>query len=369
MTTLQTPTLNRQTNGTIQVPRLYGKIALEEAVGSSLWEAYTTYPPTNQIRGYDGGLPVIPSVTADMAERLNDVPSRLASMDGSGIGYAIVSLTSPGIQGVFDPTNATAFAKSSNDEIYKNYSQAYPDRFGFFASVALQDPAGAVTELERAVTKLGAKGVLINGYSQVGSPDNYTVLYLDDPACEPFWAKVAELNVPVYLHPRPPPPDQQGVYHGYPMLAHSAYGFGSETAAHALRLMLSGLFDRYPSIQLILGHCAEALPFLANRIDQRLLIGTVGANGPHNQTVEYYMQNNVYATTAGIRKLSTVLDTILEIGEDRVLFSVDYPYESNEDTANWFDQVEGMGSTATKKKLGWENAERIFGVNGGQSSS
>lgn len=145
------------------------------------------------------------------------------------------------------------------------------------------------------------------------------------------------------------------------MMAHAAYGFGTETAAHALRLMLSGLFDTYPSIQIILGHCAEALPFLIHRIDTRLEIGIEGADGPYNRSMQYYLTNNFYATTAGVRRLSTVKDTIEEMGEDRVMFSVDYPYESNEDAANWFDGVDGLGPR-TKEKLGWKNAERIFNL-------
>lgn len=284
-------------------------------------------------------------------------------MDQTGTGYVIVSLTSPGIEGVFDTANATRLAKEVNDEISTNYVQAYPDRFGFFATVPMQDPEAAAAELERAVTQLGAKGALINGYSQIGSAANYTVQYLGEEACEPFRAKVAELNVPVYLHPRPPPPSQHLLYGNgkYPLLAHAAYGFGAETAGHALRLMLSGLFDRYPNVQVILGHCAEALPFLVHRIDTRLEIGEVGANGPYNRTMKYYLQNNFYATLAGVRRLSTVTNTIEEMGEDRVMWSVDYPYESNEDAANWFDAVEGLGVT-TKKKIGWANAERIFNL-------
>lgn len=284
-------------------------------------------------------------------------------MDQSGIGYVIVSLTSPGLEGVFDKANATKLATSVNDEMYTDYVQAYPERFGFFATVPMQDPVAAAAELERAVTQLGAKGALINGYSQVGSADNYTVQYLDEDICDPFWAMVNELNVPVYLHPRPPPPSQQLLYGDgkYPMLAHAAYGFGAETAGHALRLMLSGLFDRYPSIQIILGHGAESLPFLIHRIDTRLEIGVAGADGPYNKTMKYYLRNNFYATLAGIRRLSTVQNTIREMGEDRVMWSVDYPYESNEDAADWFDYVEGLG-VKTKEKLGWENAERILNI-------
>jgi gamma-resorcylate decarboxylase len=284
-------------------------------------------------------------------------------MDDSGIGYVVISLTSPGIEGVFDTANATRLAKAVNDEMYTNYVEPYPDRFGFFAAVPMQNATAAAEELERAVTQLGAKGALINGYSQIGSSDNYTVQYLDEAAANPFWAKVAELNVPVYLHPRPPPPSQQVLYGNgeYPLLAHAAYGFGVETAGHALRLMVSGLFDRYPNVQVILGHCAEALPFLVHRVDRRLAIGSESTDGPYKKSMKYYLRNNFYATLAGVRRLSTVKNTIDEMGEDRVMFSVDYPYESNEDAADWFDNVEGLG-IRTKEKLAWEVAEKLLNI-------
>ncbi|KAK7220875.1 hypothetical protein V2G26_008878 [Clonostachys chloroleuca] len=361
-------TLHRATSGNLSVPRFFGKIALEEAVGSSLWDAYGTLPATQEIAGTNG-LAVSLDFAQDIVSRLNDVPKRLDSMDQSGIGYVIVSLTSPGIEGVFDKANATDLATKVNDEIYANYVQPYPDRFGFFAAVAMQDPVAAAKELERAVKDLGAKGALINGYSNIGSPANYTIQYLDEEACEPFWAKVAELNVPVYLHPRTPPVDQQVLYGNgkYPLLTQAAYGFGVETGGHALRLMVSGLFDRYPNIQIILGHAAEALPFLIHRTDNRLSTGKSGSDGPYKKSMKYYLRNNFYATLAGIRRLSTVMNTIEEMGEDRVMFSVDYPYESNEDASDWFDYVEGL-SSATKEKLAWKNAVRVLNITAGLKS-
>ncbi|KAF7520306.1 hypothetical protein G7054_g12807 [Neopestalotiopsis clavispora] len=183
-----TTTLTRATNGTVEVPRMFGKIALEEAVGTSLWAAYGTLPAIEQVSGY-AGVPFSSSVAADIESRLTDIPARLQSMDDSGIGYVIISLTSPGIECVFNATNATKLATEVNDEMYADYVQAYPDRFGFFATVPMQDPTAAAAELERAVTQLGAKGALINGYSMIGTPDNYTVQYLDHEACDVFWAR------------------------------------------------------------------------------------------------------------------------------------------------------------------------------------
>lgn len=348
--------LNRQTNAVLPVKRIQGKIALEEAVGTSAFEAHLPYPPRPMIEGVES-VPFSAAFIKDITVRLNDIPARLHSMDQSGISYAIVSLTAPGIEGVTNPEKAVDFARQTNDEMYQKYVKAYPDRFGFFACVAMQKPEEAALELERAVTHLGAKGVLINGFTDLDDRDN--IQYLDEPQCEPFWAMLAKLNVPLYIHPRSPPITQQRLYKGYPNLAQAAYAFGTETAGHALRIMASGLLDRH-DVRIILGHAAEALPFLIHRVDHRMAIGTPGTNGKHTKTMMHYFQKHFYATLAGVRNQSTMKNTIEELGESHVLFSVDYPYESNEDAADWFDGMQMNENT--REALAYGNAKRFFGL-------
>jgi 2,3-dihydroxybenzoate decarboxylase len=334
-----------------------GKIVLEEAVGSPFFKAYQPYPNRPTVKGLSG-LPFSSEFLSDVESRLDDVPARLHSMDQSGIKYAIVSLTSPGIEGISDTAIALSYAQKTNDAIYKTYVQAHPDRFGFFACVALHDPEEAAKELERAVLHLGAKGVLINGFTNLDNEDTH-LRYLDAPECEPFWKMLHKLNVPLYLHPRLPPIHQQVLYHDYPMLSSASYGFGVQCAGHALRIMCSGILDRYP-VQIILGHCAEALPFIIHRADQRMAIGNPGSNGAHTRSLMDYFQNHFYATLAGVRRLSTLENTIAELGESRVMFSVDYPYDSNEDAADWFDELEM--SSNTKLAIASGNAKRLFGL-------
>jgi predicted TIM-barrel fold metal-dependent hydrolase len=288
-------------------------------------------------------------------------------MDNSGIGYVIVSQSAPNIQSVLDTANATKFATETNDGMYADYTSVYPNRFGFFAVVPKQDPPAAATELERAVTELKAKGAAINGYTDIGPPEHATVRYLDDPLNEPFWAKVAELKVPVYLHPRAPPANQQMMYNNAnntrstnPGLVTRGFGFTAEVAVNSMRLMLSGLFDRYPSIQIILGHAAEGLPFLIHRSYLQLAHEAPGANGPYTRPLRYYLKNNFYATLSGVRRLSTVQCTLAEMGEERVMFSADYPFMNNEDQVDWFDGLEGLG-VATKRKIARGNAKRLLG--------
>lgn len=167
------------------------------------------------------------------------------------------------------------------------------------------------------------------------------------------------LRVPLYLHPRLPPIHQQVLYSDYPNPASASYGFGVECAGHALRIMCSGILDKYP-VNIILGHCAEALPFLIHRAEQRMNIGTPRSNGAHKKTLMHYFQTHFYATLAGVRRLSTLRNTIEELGEARVMFSVDYPYESNEAAADWFDGLELNDNTRNAIAAG--NAVQLFGL-------
>jgi len=352
--------LNRQTNETIRVQRCHGKIAIEEAVDSPFFNALATDPPAPLIAKFEGAVPFSKDFLTHVQKRSSDIQLRLESMDQTGISYAVVSLTSPGIQGVADASKAIEWAKKTNDHVYDAYVKAYPDRFGFFACVPMQDPKAAAAELERAVTQLGAKGVLINGFSNINSNDMDEIQYLDHPGCEPFWEMLAKLDVPLYIHPRNPPVSQQRLYWDYPNLAQASYGFGVETAGHALRIMCSGILDRYPNVQIILGHCAEALPFLIHRIDHRMVIATQGSCGPHKQNMMYYLQNNFHATCAGVRRESTLRNTIEEMGEGKVMFSVDYPYESNEDAADWFDGLQ-MNENS-RRAIASENAKRLLKI-------
>ena len=295
-------------------------------------------------------------------ERLLDVDQRLADMDACGIARTILSLTSPGIQSITDIPLAVSTAHDANDRVHRDFVSAHPERFAFFAAVAMQDPGEAATELSRAVTELGAKGVMINGYTNVGEPE--TGRYLDERENAPFWTQVAELDVPVYLHPREPLPSQQRLYDGYASLVGSAWGFGHETATHAVRLMLSGLFDDHPGIQIILGHLGEGLPYTLPRLEHRLRKQRNGVGlGRAQKPVTEYLAENFLLTTSGHFHTRTLLNAISEIGVERVLFSADYPFETMQDAAEWFDQA--LLSVNDKRTIGRTNALRIFDLGGG----
>jgi 2,3-dihydroxybenzoate decarboxylase len=248
-------------------------------------------------------------------------------------------------------------ARNTNDLVRRQFVDKYPDRLSMFACLPTQDPEEAAAELERAVRDLGAVGALINGYTNL---DDQTGRYLDHPSFAPLWAKVAELDVPIYLHPREPIPSQSLIYEGYASLVGSAWGFAHETATHAVRLMLSGLFDRHPSIQIILGHLGEGLPFLLPRLEHRLDKQRDGIGlGSARRRVSQYFNDNFYVTTSGHFHTRTLFNTISEIGVDRVLFSADFPYETMEEAAAWFDN--SLLSHNDSLKVGRENARRLFG--------
>ncbi|MCW2983777.1 MAG: O-pyrocatechuate decarboxylase [Conexibacter sp.] len=295
-------------------------------------------------------------------ERLLDVDQRLRDMDACGIALTILSLTSPGIQSITDVELAVSSARAVNDQVHREFVEPHPDRFAFFASVPMQDPQAAAHELRRSVSDLGAKGAIINGYTNVG--DGEHARYLDEPENEPLWRAVDELGVPVYLHPREPLPSQTRIYDGYSSLVGSAWAFGHETATHAVRLMLSGLFDQMPDVQVILGHLGEGLPFTLPRLEHRLEKQREGEGlGRAKEPVGHYFNNNFLLTTSGHFHTRTLQAAISEIGVDRVLFSSDYPYETMQEAVEWFDA--SLLCRNDKLKVGRGNAARVFGVREG----
>ena len=320
---------------------MLGKIALEEhfALPETLADS------TRYASGQSWSL---------LEQRLLDLSDhRVSQMDAHGIAYAILSLNSPAIQAIADRSRAIEIARRANDVLADAVARR-PDRLGAFAALPLQDPDAAAEELTRAVRELGFKGALANGFSQVGSGED--VVYYDHPAYAAFWQRVEELDVPFYLHPREPLLSREPIYEGHPWLLGPVWAFAAETAVHALRLMCSGLFDRHPRLTLILGHLGEGLPYNAWRIDHRLRKVPQGL--PARRTITEYLRSNVFLTTSGNFRTPTLVDAIAEVGADRVLFSVDYPFEETADAAEWFDGA--SISERERVRIGCENATRLF---------
>jgi 2,3-dihydroxybenzoate decarboxylase len=290
----------------------------------------------------------------EISRRLLDVTTmRLAEMDAVGIDYSLQSLNAPGVQGEPDSRRAVARARQVNDALAEIVA-ASPARYGGFATLPMQDPAAAAAELDRFATQLGFPGVMLNGYQNVG--DAATGWYYDHERFLPFWERAEALGVPVYLHPRDPLPGNQGIYEGHPELFGAVWAFTVETATHALRLMTSGLFDRFPRLTVILGHLGETLPFNIWRINHR--VSFMGDLIKFGKPLTHYMLHNFYVTTSGNFHTQTLNATLAELGADRVLFSTDYPYESMLEAAGWFDNA--AISQNDRVKIGHTNARRLF---------
>jgi predicted TIM-barrel fold metal-dependent hydrolase len=290
-----------------------------------------------------------------VADALEETGSeRLALMDEAGIDVAVLSLAAPCVQDIVDPAEATAAAGAANDALARIVA-GRPDRYVAYAALALQDPVAAADELERCVRTLGFRGALVNGYSSIHNLE--TAGYYDEPQYLPFWERVAALDVPLYLHPRNPLPNQRRVYEGREALLGPTWGFTVETATHAMRLILSGLFDRLPTLQVILGHMGELLPFAVQRTSQRLShIPTVNlARGP-----EQCLRENFWLTTSGNFHTPSLLGAMLQVGADRIMFAADHPFERMTDASEWFDAL--PISEGDRLKIGRANAAGLLGL-------
>lgn len=286
--------------------------------------------------------------------RLRDFGAdRLAGMDASGISVAILSHTVPGVQGIVEPGAAASAAREINDRLADEVKRR-PDRYAGFASIAVHDPDVASRELERAVTRLGLKGAMINGYTNTKDPQR--VEYLDDPKFLPFWEAAASLGAPIYLHPRPAL--DQRIYEGHSELIGATWGFAPEAATHALRLIYSGLFDRFPSLTVILGHLGETLPYFSWRIQHCFEYNP--SDKKVQRRLQDYLCENFYVSTSGIFSDQALIGAMLTIGADRILFACDYPYEVMEPAARWIERA--AISEGDRKKIAAGNARRLFKI-------
>lgn len=322
-----------------------GKICLEEhfAIQDTLGDSQGYLPPDT----WD-----------ELSGRLMDLHDRrIREMDAHGIEYMILSLNAPAVQGLHERDKAIDIARRSNDYLAEEM-QKNPNRFRAFAALPMQDPDEASRELERCMKDLGFVGALVNGFSQIDEPD--TAVYLDMPLYDGFWSVVADLDAPFYLHPRNPLPSMAQIYEGHPWLLGPTWAFGQETAVHSLRLMASGLFDKHPNIQIVLGHMGEGLPYSMWRVDNRNKWTNAEPAYPAKRLLGEYFQENFYLTTSGNFRTQTLIDAMLEIGSDRILFSADWPFENIDHAAEWFDVA--TISEADRIKIGRTNSARLFNI-------
>lgn len=292
----------------------------------------------------------------ELSARLLDIHERrLHEMDANGMEMMILSLNAPAVQAIPDRTKAIEIARRANDFLAEQVARR-PDRFQAFAALPMQDPDAATRELERCMVELGFRGALVNGFSQVDTPEN--VVYYDAPQYADFWAASERLDAPFYLHPRNPIPSWSQIYQGHPWLMGPTWAFAQETAVHALRLMASGLFDRHPGLKIILGHMGEGLPYNIWRVDNRNAWVKMPKGYPAKKPLGDYFNQNFYLTTSGNFRTQTLIDAMLEVGSDRILFSTDWPFENVDHAASWFNST--SISESDRQKIGRTNAINLF---------
>jgi predicted TIM-barrel fold metal-dependent hydrolase len=294
-----------------------------------------------------GGLPAeLPDELCNLGDK------RLAAMDAAGIDMQVLSLTTPGVEQL-EAAEATASAREANDSLAVAVRN-HPRRFAGFATLPTAAPDVAAAELERTVHDYGFKGAMINGHIRGR--------YLDDKFFWPILERAETLHVPIYLHPtHPPQPVIQASYSGLPpavtfMLSGPAWGWHIETAIHTIRIILGGAFDRFPKLQMVIGHMGEALPFMLSRLDATLPPARTNLDRP----ISAYLRENLHYTFSGFTFTPTFLDLLLQVGIDRIMFSTDYPYASMARARAFLDQL--PVSTADRDRIAHGNAERLLGL-------
>jgi predicted TIM-barrel fold metal-dependent hydrolase len=302
----------------------------------------------------DRGMHFMSRASAEMTKRMEKLfdlgEQRIADMDRAGIDLQVLSHTPPSPEAL-EAARAVPLARSVNDELAEAVGR-YPKRLAAFATLPLADAGAAADELQRTVEQLGFKGALINGTIQ-GK-------FLDDPVFLPILERAESLAVPLYLHPAPPPETVQKAYFSglspemAQMLSIAGWGWHAEQGLHTLRLIVSGVFDRFPKLQIIIGHMGEMIPFMLARVNAVL---TPAAKNLKRSVAEYF-HSNVHITTSGLFTAPPLYLALQVVGADRILFSVDYPFSSNETGRAFLDQL--SLSPVDFERISHGNAERLL---------
>lgn len=328
----------------------YKRIAAEEAWGPpELFDAWIDYLENHP--GEDPSFETLwnsPDMIRGFGARLAEMgEGRIADMDATDIDKQILALTAPGVQ-VFDADTATNLAALSNDRLAEAVRNR-PDRYAGMAAVAPQDPVRAAKEIERGVTKLGLKGVIISSHTK-GE-------YLAEEKFWPIFEAAEAVGAPIYIHPRAPSPGMLAPFKEYD-LYRGDLGFGVEVAFHTQAIINAGVFDRFPDLKLVIGHGGEGIPYNLYRIDATHEVrqdDMRAANPP-----SYYMKRNVYITNSGVAWAPMVTFAQQVLGVDQVLYAMDYPYQFDAEEVAAMDRL--PISYADKKKFFQENAERVFNL-------
>jgi predicted TIM-barrel fold metal-dependent hydrolase len=286
-------------------------------------------------------------------EQLQDIgDKRIAEMDAAGIDMQVLSLNAPGVEQA-EAAEQLSVALESNDFLAEAVKKN-PKRFAAFAALAIAAPDKAAEELDRRVRQQGFKGALINGHTRGR--------YLDDRFFSPILERAEALNVPIYLHPTiPPKAVVEASFGGFSppvtaVFAGAGWGWHIETAVHLIRMILGGVFDRYPKLQVVIGHLGEGIPFMLPRLNKNLPTEVTKLNRP----IGAYLRENVHYTFGGFNFPATFLNLLLEVGAGQIMFSVDHPYGSMAEARAFLQQL--PVSEVDRERIAHGNAEKLLGL-------
>jgi len=274
---------------------------------------------------------------------------RLRLMDAGDVAVHLLLMTSCGVQ-MFDADTGSALAALSNDRLAEAIGR-HPGRLAGLATIAPQDPARAVKEIERAMTTLKLNGIVINSHTN-GE-------YLDEQKFWPILEAAAALRAPIYIHPRAPSPGMAAPYRKY-RLEGAIWGYQAETGLHGLRLIASGVFDRYPDLRIVLGHMGEGLPYWLYRVDFMHANSAVDQRPQLKRHPSDYFKDNFLITTSGVNWHPALQFCLGVLGADNIMWAIDYPYQDTMEAVRFMDSA--PIPDADKEKIYHGNAERLFRI-------
>jgi 2,3-dihydroxybenzoate decarboxylase len=328
-------------------------IATEEAFATTEYiDAFLAVASTSESAGVRYAARMI--AHQQTAQKLCDIELRMAEMDAGGVDVHLMSLVSPGVQ-IFDADRATHLATKINDDMAA-LIRRHPDRLAGLGAIAPQDPIRAAAEIDRAINVLGLNGVIINSHTS-GE-------FLDDTKFEPILAAAQKHRAPIYIHPTFPPDAMIKPFERYEI--HGAlWGFAAECGLHAVRMVLGGVFDRFPNLQVVLGHMGEGVPYFLFRLDniyQMLMSHTPRPPGmlALKRKPSDYIKSNIHITTSGMFWPDLLDFAIKAVGPEQILFAVDYPFESSRAASDFI--VKSPISATDKTRIASGNAERLFRI-------
>lgn len=330
--------------------KVFRRIGTEEAFSTPEQLEYMTGPARSAWGSLDLELWRGRTAESSLQKRLDLEGERVAIMDENGVSMHVLSLTSPGVQ-LLDADAGTTLAMLANDRLAEAVRRR-PTRFAGLASFAPQDPKRAVKEIERAIRELKLHGLIVNSHTNNE--------YMDDEKYWPILEAAEALDAAIYIHPRSPSDGMIGPYSVYG-LDKAIWGYQAETGLHAVRMIMAGVFDRFPRLKIVLGHMGESIPYNLWRLNF-MYHNNKGRRSKVLQTDPAdTFKRNFMITTSGVESHPALKYCIEVLGVDNIMWAIDYPYQPTTPAVAFMDTA--PISEADRARIYYGNAERVFHLN------